>query len=77
MSITDSGAKDGYPISSFTYLLVYKKQEDSLKGKTLVDFLKWAIHDGQKSAPSLDYSPLPAAVQARLDKTIDEIRVPK
>jgi len=59
LSITDGpGAKD-YPISSFSYILVYQDQQDGTKGKVLADFLWWAIHDGQKFAAALDYAPLP------------------
>jgi len=60
LAITDgSGAKD-YPISSFSYILVYQEQQDGTKGKVLADFLWWATHEGQKFAAALDYAPLPA-----------------
>lgn len=59
LSITDGpGAKD-YPISSFSYILVYQDQQDGTKGKALADFLWWATHEGQKFAAALDYAPLP------------------
>ncbi len=75
VSITNADGKEAYPISSFTYLLVYKKQSDVAKGKALVDFLKWAIHDGQKMAPGLFYSPLPTSLITRLEQTISQITV--
>src|SRR5581483_1137936 len=59
VSIVNAPGKDAYPISSFTYLLVYQTQPDAAKGKKLVDFIKWAIHDGEAVAPGLDYAPLP------------------
>ena len=74
VSLTDPSGVQAYPISSFTYLLIYKNQADPMKGKALTDFLKWAIHDGQKMAAPLYYSPLPASVIGKLDKTILEIR---
>lgn len=59
LSITDGpGAKD-YPISSFSYILVYQGQQDPTKGRVLADFLWWATHEGQKFAAALDYAPLP------------------
>jgi phosphate transport system substrate-binding protein len=74
ISIVDAPGADSYPISSFTWILVYQKQEDAAKGKKLVDFLEWALTDGEKEAATLDYAPLPAdmatSVRARL-KTID------
>ena len=74
ISIVDGPGPDAYPISSFTWILVYQQQKDAVKGKKLVDFLNWALTDGQALATPLDYAPLPtdmaANVQARL-KTID------
>lgn len=74
ISIVDGPGQDGYPISSFTWVLVYQHQTDAVKGKKLVDFLNWGLSDGQTLAPSLDYAPLPsemaATVRARI-KNID------
>jgi phosphate transport system substrate-binding protein len=74
ISIVDAPGADAYPISSFTWILVYQHQQDPVKGKKLVDFLDWALSEGQTEAPPLDYAPLPAEmstnVRARL-KTID------
>ncbi len=64
VSIVNAPGKDAYPISGFTYLLLYQQQPDHTKGAELVDFLWWAIHDGQQHAAPLLYAPLPAAVTA-------------
>jgi phosphate transport system substrate-binding protein len=60
VSITDAKGEGAYPISSLTWILVYKQQPDRAKGKALVDFLWWATHDGQALAAPLHYAPLPA-----------------
>jgi len=74
VSIVDAPGADSYPISSFTWILVYQRQRDAAKGKKLVDFLSWALTDGEKEAVTLDYAPLPTdmatSVKARL-ATID------
>ncbi len=74
ISIVDAPGAASYPISSFTWILVYQHQKDAVKGKKLVDFLNWALTEGEKSAVTLDYAPLPAematTVKARLS-TID------
>jgi len=74
ISIVDAPGADSYPISSFTWILVYQHQRDAVKGKKLVDFLNWALTDGEKGAVTLDYAPLPTematTVKARL-ATID------
>ena len=77
LSITDAPGADSYPISSFTYLLVYRQQTDKAKGQQIIDFLKWALHDGQQYAPALQYAPLPDSIIALEDKQIEEIRLPK
>ncbi|MBK7972120.1 MAG: phosphate ABC transporter substrate-binding protein PstS [Deltaproteobacteria bacterium] len=75
VSITNSKAENAYPIASFTYLLVYKDQGDAEKGAALVNFLWWAIHDGQKMAQALDYAPLPAAVVTKVEATLKALTV--
>ncbi len=70
ISIVNSPAKGAYPIASFTYILLYKNQSDATKAKALVDFLWWAIHDGQKTNAELDYAPLPADVVKAVEKTL-------
>ena len=70
ISIVDAPGATSYPISSFTWILVYQHQTDAVKGKKLVDFLNWALTEGEKEASTLDYAPLPAematAVKARV-----------
>jgi len=75
VSITDAPGKDAYPISAFTYLLVYKDQPDPRKGEALVRFVWWAIHDGQKMAPALDYAALPAPLVKKVEGTVRSITV--
>jgi phosphate transport system substrate-binding protein len=73
VSITDAPGDGAYPISSYTYILVYKEQRDAAKGKALVDFLWWAVHDGQRFAPSLQYAPLPEEVVRRVETKLNSI----
>src|SRR3984893_17321707 len=75
VSITDAPGKDAYPIAAFTYLLVYKEQTDPRKGGTLVQLLWWAIHDGQRMAPALDYAPLPESLVKRVEVTLKTITI--
>ena len=73
VSITNAGGANAYPISSYTYILVYKDQKDAVKGKTLVDFLWWSIHDGEAFAKDLQYSPLPEQIVKRAETKINSI----
>ena len=62
VSITNAPGKGVYPISSFTWLLFYENPSDKARAKIMVDFMKWALTDGQKFAPELGYAPVPTAV---------------
>lgn len=73
VSIVNPPGKGAYPISGFTWLLVYKNQKDRTRGKALVDFLWWAVHEGQKRARDLLYAPLPPRVVKLEEKQILEI----
>jgi phosphate transport system substrate-binding protein len=73
VSITNAPGAPAYPISSFTYLLVYKEQQDQAKGKALVDFLWWAIHDGEQMAKDKLYAPLPDEVVKKAEAKIKSI----
>lgn len=77
VSLTDAAGKDAYPISGFTYLLVWKTPPDAAKGVKLVDFLKWAVQDGQKYASDLHYAPLPSTMVPKVKAKIDTIAVAK
>lgn len=73
VSITNASGAQSYPISSYTYILVYKDQKDAAKGKADVDFLWWGIHDGQAFAKALQYAPLPPEIVQRAEAKIKSI----
>ena len=74
VSITNAAGKKSYPISGFTWLLVYQHGKDKKKTAALVKFLKWAMKDGQKYAEGLLYAPLPKSVVKLCDKKIASVK---
>jgi phosphate transport system substrate-binding protein len=76
VSIVNADGDDAYPIASFTYVLLYKDQKDTPKGKALVDFLKWSIHEGQAFTKDLHYAPLPKEIVERAGKKLAGIAGP-
>jgi phosphate transport system substrate-binding protein len=76
ISIADAPGAGVYPISSMTWLLVYKTPPDAAKGRKLVDFMRWMYSTGQQMAPALDYAPLPAALAQRLTEKLGSIGTP-
>lgn len=73
VSITNAAGPQAYPISSYTYLLVYKDQQNAAKGKALVDFLWWGLHDGEAFSKDLLYAPLPAEIVSKAEAKINSI----
>ena len=77
VSITDTAARDGYPISGFTWLILYNEQ--SYKGRTqeqaqtLLDLMWWVIHEGQELAEPLHYAPLPKEAVAKSEVLLKSV----
>jgi phosphate transport system substrate-binding protein len=77
VSLTDTEAKDGYPISSFTWLIFYKEQNyggrTKEKADTLARLLVWMVTDGQKYVEPLQYSALSKEASEKSMKIIKSI----
>ncbi|MBK7584923.1 MAG: phosphate ABC transporter substrate-binding protein PstS [Myxococcales bacterium] len=73
-SLADPDNEAAYPISSFTYLLVYEDAKDSSKGRALAKFVWWALHDGQKFSADLDYAPLPESLIKKTEDRLKSLR---
>ncbi len=69
ISLTDTEAADGYPISSFSWVIIYQEQSygknTEAKAKELVTLINWMIHEGQQYSAALDYAPLSEAAVKR------------
>lgn len=74
-SITDAPAPSAYPISSYSYLLFFKRQSDSAKAESFRKFVSWVLHDGQTYAAPQHYAPLPEKVVDRAELQLKEIEV--
>lgn len=77
ITLTNSDAENGYPISGFTWLLLYVEQNyanrDLAKSEELVKMVKWMLTDGQKYAEPLDYAPLSEGAQAKALKQLEKV----
>ena len=61
-SITNAPGATSYPISTFTYILVYQKQSNQALGFAMAHFFWWIVNNGQAYSPSLYYAQLPAGI---------------
>ena len=75
VSLVNSANPDAYPVAGFTWLLIYKNQKDPVKGKMILDFVKWAITEGQQYAGDLLYAPLPTDVVTMIQKKLEEVKI--
>ena len=67
---TNTSAPGGYPITGFTYLLVYKNGSKPEVKK----LLEWMLTTGQKDAGAQYYAPLPAGVKQRALAAVASMR---
>jgi phosphate transport system substrate-binding protein len=72
--IVNTHDRDGYPISGFSWVLVYQDQPDAQKGQALARLFWWMIHDGQQYATALIYASLPQRVIAKEEEQIKKMR---
>lgn len=75
VSITNAPGKGVYPISSFTWLLLTENPKDKERARMMVDFVKWALADGQKYCADLGYAPLPESVVQLELKALSKIKL--
>jgi phosphate transport system substrate-binding protein len=78
VTLVNAPGDDSYPVASFSYLLLYKELADNptmteAKAQALLDFINWAIIDGQQLAPELEYVPLPEQVVQLNQDTLSQI----
>jgi phosphate transport system substrate-binding protein len=75
VSITNADGAGVYPIASFTWILLHEQPKDKERAKVMVDFMKWALTDGQQLAAGLHYAPLPKAVVDRELQALQKIQL--
>jgi phosphate transport system substrate-binding protein len=71
-SLTNAPGKDSYPMSACTWALVYAKQPKD-KGKQVIDFLRWATHEGQEYNTDLYYARLPQRLAKLVDARLKQV----
>lgn len=76
--ITDTPEPNGYPISAFTYIIIYAEQayheRTQARGTALVRFLNWLLRDGQRFNRELFYAPLPDRVVQNALEVLSTVR---
>ncbi len=62
VSLTNTDAPDGYPISGLSWIIIYKEQKYNNrtidKVTKMLKLIQWMAHDGQQYSAALNYAPL-------------------
>ncbi len=68
---------NAYPIGASTWVLLYKDYPASkaTEVKAMIDFLWWAIHNGQNYAAQVDYSAMAPALVAKVETALKSVTV--
>ena len=74
VSLSNAEGDAAYPITSYSYLLVYENAKDPVKGEALAKYVWWGLHDGQAFSKDLDYAPIPAKVLIKVEARLKELR---
>jgi phosphate transport system substrate-binding protein len=64
-----------YPITAQTWIIVYQKQTDAMKGAAIKAFLDFMLTDGQTLAPTVNYAPLPEALATKAVAQLDKLEI--
>ena len=66
--LTDEPGKDAWPITGATFVVMHTKQDNPATASTVLKFFDWGYKEGDKTAESLDYVPMPDSVKAIVRK---------
>jgi phosphate transport system substrate-binding protein len=75
VSITNPPGDNAYPIASFTWILLYQAPDDKAQARVMIDFMKWALTEGQRHARELGYAPLPQNVADMELKALETVQI--
>ena len=66
--LTNQPGAGAWPISGATFILMQKQQDKPAQAAATLKFFEWAYKNGDQTADSLDYVPMPAAVKSQVEK---------
>lgn len=71
--LSDPEGKDAYPITTFTWMLFYKKYDDPKKAAAVKKMIEYCLSEGQKISMKMGYLPLPENVVSQVRKAASSI----
>ena len=75
-SIVNQSGASSYPISGYSWALIYTRQQNQATGQALVTMLDWLTNDGQASAAANGYVPLPSQIRQLAHSMLQQVTGP-
>lgn len=72
--IVNAPGDGSYPITGFSWVVVYQNQSNTDKGQALANLLWWMTHDGQQYSTALNYVPLPSSIVSKDEAQIQSLK---
>jgi phosphate transport system substrate-binding protein len=72
--LPDPEGAQAYPLATYTWLLLYKKNSDAKKAAALRELVDYCLTEGQKMSGQMGYIPLPASVAATVKKAAENVQ---
>jgi phosphate transport system substrate-binding protein len=64
LSIVNQGGKDTWPVTTASFIIMYREPADKRASQEVIKFFDWAFKNGAKLSADLDYVHLPEKLQA-------------
>ena len=74
VNLNNQPGAGSWPITSASFILMYKKPEKPEQSAEVLKFFNWALTKGQKMATDLDYVPLPDNAVKAIIKSWNDIK---
>jgi phosphate transport system substrate-binding protein len=65
--ITNAPGAQAWPIAATNFILMYKQPKDAARSKAALDFFRWSLHNGGRTAEALNYVPLPPDLVSQVE----------
>ncbi|MDI9330602.1 MAG: phosphate ABC transporter substrate-binding protein PstS [Alphaproteobacteria bacterium] len=70
VSMVNAKGANSWPISTASFILMYKEPVDKVASKAVIAFFDWSFKNGKKMAEELDYVPLPDALTQQIRQRV-------
>ena len=70
ISMVNAKGATSWPISTASFILMYKEPGDKAASQEVIKFFDWAFKNGKQMAAELDYVPLPDALTAQIRQKV-------